>query len=102
MKEKVAKVGIRKNESYTYFVDQKGNISRYNKLDPKKFIEVVAKVGIKKDPNYHYYIDDYGDVSRKELTEAGEEESIKAEQEERLKQEVAKIREREFRFKTRQ
>ncbi|MCA9403560.1 MAG: hypothetical protein KC897_07255, partial [Candidatus Omnitrophica bacterium] len=58
--QKVAKIGIKKESGYLYFVDKNGDIScakmaRGSKKGgkPKK----VAKVGVKKKPGYLYFID---------------------------------------------
>jgi len=65
--KKVAKVGIKKEKGYLYFVDKRGDIScakmaRGSKKGgkPKK----VAKVGIKKESGYLYFIDKKGDRLR--------------------------------------
>ncbi|MBI2665411.1 restriction endonuclease [Candidatus Woesearchaeota archaeon] len=60
--EVVAKVGIKKESGYSYFVDDKGNISR-KKGDNKE--QVVAKVGIKKEEGYYYFVNEVGDVARR-------------------------------------
>ena len=66
MAKKVAKVGIKKQKGYLYFIDKQGDIScaqmaRGNKKGgkPKK----VAKVGVKKQDGYLYFVDKQGDVS---------------------------------------
>lgn len=69
MAKKVAKVGVKKEKGYLYFVDKKGNVGRAemargrkkSKKKPKK--EVVAKVGITKEPGYLYFVDKQGDIS---------------------------------------
>ena len=67
-KKKVAKVGIKKESGYLYFVDKKGNIScakmaRGKKKKGKTKIKLVAKVGIKKESGYLYFVDKQGDIS---------------------------------------
>ena len=61
--KKVAKVGIKKEKGFLYFVDKQGDISsakmaRGDKKGgaPKK----VAKVGIKREVGYLYFIDKTG------------------------------------------
>ena len=67
--KKVAKVGVKKQKGYLYFIDKKGNVARAkmsrgkNKKGKAKQ-EVVAKVGVKKEAVYLYFIDKDGDVAR--------------------------------------
>lgn len=68
MAQKVAKVGVKKQAGYLYFVDKKGNVARAKmarggRKKGKKKIEVVAKVGIKKKKGFLYFIDKKGDIS---------------------------------------
>lgn len=75
MATKVAKVGIKKEDSWLYYLDKKGNISRAkmgrgrkpSKIKP----QVVAKVGIKRQAGYLYFIDKQGDVSMAKLSRKG-------------------------------
>jgi hypothetical protein len=72
MAEKVAKVGVKKEDGYLYFVDKKGNVSRAKmvrggKKKGKQKIQVVAKVGVKKAKGYLYFVDKRGDVSRAKM-----------------------------------
>lgn len=74
MAQKVAKVGIKKEKGYLYFVDKNGDVScakmaRGNKKggSPKK----VAKVGIKKQEGYLYFIDKNGDISCAKMVRGG-------------------------------
>ena len=74
MAQKVAKVGIKKQKGYLYFVDKKGDVScaimaRGNKKGgkPKK----VAKVGIKKQDGFLYFIDKQGDISCARMVRGG-------------------------------
>lgn len=76
MAEKVAKVGVKKEEGYLYFVDKHGNVarakmSRGGKKKGKAKIEVVAKAGVKKKPGYLYFIDKHGDVSAAKMARGG-------------------------------
>ena len=72
--KKVAKVGVKKEKGYLYFVDKRGDVScakmaRGNKKGgaPKK----VAKVGIKKQAGYLYFIDKQGDISCAKMVRGG-------------------------------
>jgi len=74
MAEKVAKVGVKKEGSYLYFVDKKGNVSRAMMARGKKKggkVQVVAKVGIKKKSGYLYFIDKRGDISMAKMVRGG-------------------------------
>jgi len=77
--QKVAKVGIKKESGYLYFVDKKGDISaakmaRGNKKGgkPKK----VAKVGITKKSGFLYFIDKKGDISSAKMVRAVHKELL--------------------------
>jgi hypothetical protein len=72
--KKVAKVGIKKEKGFLYFVDKQGDISsakmaRGDKKGgaPKK----VAKVGIKRETGYLYFIDKQGDISCAKMVRGG-------------------------------
>ena len=74
MAEKVAKVGVKKEKGYLYFVDKHGDVScakmaRGNRKggSPKK----VAKVGVKKKSGYLYFIDRHGDISCAKMVRGG-------------------------------
>ncbi|MCX7716184.1 MAG: hypothetical protein N2Z73_02060 [Endomicrobia bacterium] len=74
MAEKVAKVGVKKEEGYLYFVDKDGDVSRVKMArggkkggKPQK----VAKVGVKKEDGYLYFIDKNGDISRAKMVRKG-------------------------------
>ena len=78
--KKVAKVGIKKEKGYLYFVDKHGDIScakmaRGSKKggSPKK----VAKVGIKKEVGHLYFIDKQGDISCAKMVRGGKKKSRK-------------------------
>jgi hypothetical protein len=68
MAKEVAKVGVKKQAGYLYFVDKKGNVARAKMARGKKKgsagkVEVVAKVGVKKEKGYLYFIDKKGNIS---------------------------------------
>ncbi len=74
MAQKVAKVGVKKEKGFLYFVDRQGDVScakmaRGNKKGgaPKK----VAKVGVKKQDGYLYFLDKQGDISCAKLIRGG-------------------------------
>ncbi len=76
MAEKVAKVGVKKQAGYLYFVDKKGNVarakmSRGGRKKGKAKIEVVAKAGLKKKSGYLYFIDKSGDISAAKMARGG-------------------------------
>jgi|TARA_B100001964_G_C14034139_1_gene509639 hypothetical protein len=68
MAKKVAKVGIKREKGYLYFIDKQGDISRSKmarggKKKGKSKKEKVSKVGVQKEKGYLYFIDKAGDVS---------------------------------------
>lgn len=74
MAKKVAKVGIKKQKGYLYFVDKAGDIScakmaRGNQKGGQA--KKVAKVGVKKQPGFLYFIDKKGDVSCAKMVRGG-------------------------------
>ena len=80
MAKKVAKVGVKKEKGYLYFIDKQGDVSaalmaRGAKKGgkPKK----VAKVGIKKEPGFLYFIDKQGDISSAAMVKGGKKKAKK-------------------------
>ena len=75
MAQKVAKVRVKKEKGYLYFVDKKGNVARAKMARGKKKgkgkIQVVAKVGVKKKPGFLYFIDKKGDISCAKMARGG-------------------------------
>lgn len=68
MAKKAAKVGVKKDKGWLYFVDKQGDVSRAEmarggKKKGKKKVEKVAKVGVKKEAGYLYFVDKQGDIS---------------------------------------
>ena len=73
--KKVAKVGIKKEKGFLYFVDKNGDIScaqmaRGNRKGGKA--KKVAKVGIKKEKGFLYFIDKNGDISCAQMVRGGQ------------------------------
>lgn len=73
MAEKVAKVGVKRETGFLYYIDKQGDISRAVMArggkkggKPKK----VAKVGVKKEKGFLYFLDKKGDVSRAMMVNA--------------------------------
>ena len=75
MATKVAKVGIKKEEGWLYYLDKKGNIARAKmgrgRKASKTKPQVVAKVGIKREPGYLYFVDKSGDLSMAKMSRRG-------------------------------
>lgn len=72
MAEVVAKVGVKKQKGWLYFVDKGGNVSRAamsraGRTKGKAKKELVAKVGVKKQAGYLYFIDGKGNVCRAKM-----------------------------------
>ena len=74
MAEKVAKVGVKRQKGYLYYVDKKGNVvetkmARGNKKGGGG--KVIARPGVKKVSGYLYFIDKAGDVARAKMVRGG-------------------------------
>lgn len=71
----VAKVGIKRESGYLYFVDKGGNVARAKaSVGGKKGggkIQVVEKVGIKKQKGCMYFIDKKGDIAEVTMNRKG-------------------------------
>ena len=81
MAQKVAKVGVKKQGGYLYFVDKQGDISRAvmarGKKRSKSRAEKVAKAGVKKQGGYLYFVDKQGDISRAVMSRGGRKRKSK-------------------------
>jgi hypothetical protein len=80
MATKVAKVGVKKEKGYLYFVDKKGDVSRAKMARGKKKggkPQKVAKVGVKKKDGYLYFIDKKGDISCAKMVRGGKKKKKK-------------------------
>lgn len=80
MAQKVAKVGVKRQKGFLYFIDKHGDVScavmaRGKKKGgkPKK----VAKVGISKKDGYLYFLDKQGDISCAKLVRGGKKKKGK-------------------------
>ncbi|MEK7849483.1 MAG: hypothetical protein AAB213_01485 [Candidatus Omnitrophota bacterium] len=80
MAQKVAKVGVKREKGFLYFIDKHGDVScavmaRGKKKGgkPKK----VAKVGISKKVGYLYFLDKQGDISCAKLVRGGKKKKGK-------------------------
>jgi hypothetical protein len=80
MAQKVAKVGVKRQKGFLYFIDKHGDVScavmaRGKKKGgkPKK----VAKVGIDKKDGYLYFLDKQGDISCAKLVRGGKKKGKK-------------------------
>ena len=82
MAQKVAKVGIKREQGYLYFLDKKGNVSRAKMARGKKKggkgkVELVTKVGVEKKSGFLYFIDKQGDVSMAKMVRGGKKKGKK-------------------------
>ncbi len=80
MAQKVAKLGVKREKGYLYFIDKNGDVScalmaRGKKKGgkPKK----VAKAGIEKKNGYLYFLDKQGDISCAKLVRGGKKKKGK-------------------------
>ena len=74
MAQKVAKVGVKKEDGYLYYVDKDGDISRVKMARGRKKggkPQKVATVGVKKEEGYLYFVDKDGDISRAKMARRG-------------------------------
>ena len=74
MAQKVAKVGVKKDKGFLYFVDKRGNVARAKMARGGKKGgkgQVVAKVGVKKKSGFLYFIDKRGDISCAKMARGG-------------------------------
>lgn len=71
MAEKVAKVGVKRQKGYLYFITKKGDVGRAKMARGGKKgggkIEVVAEAGVKKEKGYLYFLDKAGNISRAKM-----------------------------------
>jgi 20S proteasome alpha/beta subunit len=80
MAEKVAKVGVKREDGYLYFIDKSGDVSRAKMARGGKKggkIEKVTKAGVKKEDGYLYFLDKAGDVSRAKMVRRGKSKKRK-------------------------
>jgi hypothetical protein len=73
MAKKVAKVGLKREKGFLYYIDKQGDVSRAQMArggkkggKPKK----VQKVGIKKEKGFLYFLDKQGDISKAKMVNA--------------------------------
>ena len=75
MATKVAKLGIKKEEGWLYYLDKRGNISRAKMGRGRKASSVkpqlVANAGIKRKEGFLYFIDRQGDLSMVKMSRKG-------------------------------
>ena len=74
MAQKVAKVGIKRQKGYLYYLDKRGDVSCAKMARGKKKgggRKKVAKCGIKRKKGYLYFIDKKGDVSCAKMKRGG-------------------------------
>ena len=73
MAQKVAKVGVKREKGWLYYIDKQGNVCRKRmargraKKQNLGRAEVVCKAGIRKEEGYLYFIDKQGDISRAKM-----------------------------------
>ena len=72
MAEVVAKIGVKKEKGYLYFLDKKGNVSRAKmsragRKKGKAKVETVVKADVKKEKGYLYFVDKNGNVAKAKM-----------------------------------
>lgn len=71
MAEKIARLSIKREPGFLYFVDKQGDaarapMARAGKRPSGETVK-IAKASIKKEPGYLYFIDKNGDISRAKM-----------------------------------
>lgn len=76
--EKVAKLGVKREAGYLYYMDKDGDVSRApmargsaKKGGKKAKPEKVAKAGLKREAGWMYYLDGAGDLARTKMARRG-------------------------------
>ncbi|MCP4481569.1 MAG: hypothetical protein GY817_01895 [bacterium] len=70
MAEKVAKVGVKREKGFLYYLDKEGDVSRATMARGNEkggSPEKVIKVGISREKGFLYFLDKEGDVSRAKM-----------------------------------
>jgi len=70
MAQVVAKVGVKKEKGWLYFIDKSGNVSKAKMSRGKKRVkgkQLVAKVGVKKEKGWLYFLDKKGNVAKAKM-----------------------------------
>lgn len=71
MSQKIAKVGVKRQKGYLYYLDKKGHVSRVKMARGGKGggkPELVAKAGVEREEGFLYFIDKQGDVCRAKMS----------------------------------
>lgn len=81
MASKVAKVGVKKESGWLYFLDKKGNVSRAKMGRGRRPTGVkpqtVAKLGVKRQSGFLYFIDKAGDLAMAKMSRSGRKKAKK-------------------------
>ena len=77
---KAAKVGVRREAGYLYFVDKQGDVSRapMKKSGKSGGKQKIAKVGLKRQSGFMYFIDKEGDISSVAMSRSGAKKKAKS------------------------
>jgi len=75
MATKIAKLGLKKEDGWLYYLDKRGNVSRAKMGRGRKASRVkpqmVARVGVKRKEGFLYFIDRQGDLSCVKMSRSG-------------------------------
>lgn len=81
MASKVAKVGLKKESGWLYYLDKKGNISRAKmgrgRKPSKTKPQTVTKLGVKRQLGFLYFIDKAGDLAMAKMSRKGRKKKAK-------------------------
>ena len=70
MAEKIAKVGVKREKGFLYYIDKQGDVSRAKMARGNEkggSPEKISNAGIKREKGFLYYLDKEGDVSRAKM-----------------------------------
>ena len=74
MAEKIAKLGVKREKGFLYYIDKQGDVSCAKMARGGKKgggSKKVAKCGIKRKVGYPYFLDKCGDVSAAKMKRGG-------------------------------
>ena len=75
MAEKIARLGIKREPGWLYFVNKKGDAARAPMaragVRTRKGPETLAQASVKKEKGYLYFIDKQGDIARAKMARGG-------------------------------
>jgi len=94
MAEKIAKLGIKREPGYLYFLNKQGYPARTQMaragVKTKKGIEKLSNESVKKESGYLYFIDKQGDIARAKMARGGRKKKAKVKAKANVKKKAVK------------